>query len=119
MDEEVTLGRRRIKRKKKDDKSGMLQQLQSLEEDMLQAQDEIAAMTFTATAGGGVVTAVVTGERRIQSLTIVPEVVDPEDVEMLQDLVLAAVNEGLDQVDKATNERMAAFTSGLGIPGLS
>lgn len=75
-------------------------------------------MVVTATAGGGAVTAVITGERRIQSLTIVPEVVDPEDVEMLQDLVTAAVNEGLDQVDRVTAERMSAFTGGLGIPGL-
>jgi DNA-binding YbaB/EbfC family protein len=96
----------------------MLQQLQSLQDDMLQAQGEIAAMTVTATAGGGAVTAVVTGERRVQSLTIAPEVVDPEDVEMLQDLVTAAVNEGLEQVDRITSERMAAFTSGLGIPGV-
>ena len=73
---------------------------------------------WTATAGGGAVTAIVTGERRVQSLTIVPEVVDPEDVEMLQDLVTAAVNEGLEQVDRITSERMAAFTGGLGIPSL-
>lgn len=75
-------------------------------------------MTVTASAGGGAVTAVVTGERRVQSLTIEPEVVDPEDVEMLQDLVIAAVNEGLDQVDQATAERMETFTSGLGLPDL-
>ncbi|HUV91371.1 MAG TPA: YbaB/EbfC family nucleoid-associated protein [Anaerolineae bacterium] len=97
---------------------GMLQQVQSLQEDMLKAQEEIAAMTVTATAGGGAVTAVVTGERRVQSLIIAPEVVDPEDVEMLQDLVVAAVNEGLEQVDRALAERMSAFTGGLGIPGL-
>ena len=96
----------------------MLQQLQSLQEDMLEAQEEIAAMSVTATAGGGAVTAIVTGERRVQTLTIVPEVVDPEDVEMLQDLVTAAINEGLEQVDRITSERMAAFTGGLGIPGL-
>jgi len=97
---------------------GMLQQVQSLQEDMLKAQEEIAATTVTATAGGGAVTAVVTGERRVQSLTIAPEVVDPEDLEMLQDLVVAAVNEGLEQVDRALAERMSAFTGGLGIPGL-
>jgi DNA-binding YbaB/EbfC family protein len=99
-------------------KAGMLQQLQSLQEDMLRAQEEVAAMVVTATAGGGAVTAVVTGERRVQSLTIAPEVVDHEDVEMLQDLVVAAVNEGLEQVDRATSERMAAFTGGISIPGL-
>ena len=114
---------RKIKRKSgtsgsQKGKAGMLQQLQSLQENMLKAQEEIAVMVVTATAGGGAVTAVVTGERRVQSLSIAPEVVDPEDVEMLQDLVIAAVNEGLEQVDQATTERMAAFTGGLGIPGL-
>lgn len=96
----------------------MFRQLQSLQEDMLKVQDELAAMTVTTTVGGGTVTATVTGERRVQSLKIVPEVVDPEDVEMLQDLVIAAINDGLEQVDRATTERMAAFTGGLGIPGL-
>jgi DNA-binding YbaB/EbfC family protein len=117
------LGKRRIKRKRdpagaQTGKAGMLQQLQGLQEDMLKAQEEIAALTVTATAGGGAVTAIVTGERRVQSLAIVPEVVDPEDVEMLQDLVTAAINEGLEQVDRITSERMAVFTGGLGIPGL-
>lgn len=96
----------------------MLQQLQSVQEDMLKAQGELAAMTVTTTVGGGAVTATVTGERRVQSLKIVPEVVDPEDVEMLEDLVIAAVNDGLEQVDQATAERMGALTGGLGIPGL-
>ncbi len=114
---------RRIKRKGGKDKKGglgMLKQLQSLQEDMLKAQDEAAEMVVTATVGGGAVTATVTGDRRVQSLTIAPEVVDPEDVEMLQDLVTAAVNEGLEQVERATAERLAGVTSGLGldIPGL-
>lgn len=102
------------------DKAGMLQQLQTLQEDVLRAQDEAAATVVTATAGGGAVTATVTGERRVQSLTIAPEVVDPDDVEMLQDLVVAAVNEGLEQVERVTAERLAEVTSGLGlgIPGL-
>ena len=102
-------------------KAGMLQQLQTLQEDMLKAQDEAATMVVTATAGGGAVSATVTGERRVQSLTIAPEVVDPEDVEMLQDLVVAAVNEGLEQVERVTAERLAKVTSGLGlgIPGLT
>ena len=114
---------RKIKRKSgssgsRKGQAGMLQQLQSLQGDMFRAQEELAAMTITATVGGGAVTAVVTGERRVQSLTIAPEVVDPEDVEMLQDLVIAAVNEGMEQVDQATTERMSALTGGLGIPGL-
>lgn len=98
--------------------SGMLKQLQTLQDDMLKAQEEAAASTVTATAGGGAVSAVVTGERRIESLKIDPEVLDPEDVEMLQDLIIAAVNQGLEQVDQDTAERMAALTQGLNIPGL-
>ena len=101
------MGKRRIKRKgpSGSGKGEMLKQLQSLQEGMLAAQDELATMVVTSTVGGGAVTAEVTGERRVQSITIVPEVVDPEDVEMLQDLVIAAVNEGLEQVDRATAER--------------
>jgi len=99
-------------------RGGMIQQLQSLQEDMLKAQEEIAAMVVTTTAGGGAVTATVTGERRVQSLSIKPEVVDPDDIEMLQDLVVAAINEGLEQIDRATAERMSAFTGGLNISDL-
>ena len=103
------MGKRKIKRKggpagSRKGAAGMIEQLQGLQEDMLKAQDDVAAMT--------------TGERRVQSLTIAPEVVDPEDVEMLQDLVIAAVNEGMEQVDRTMTERMSAFTDGLGIPGL-
>ena len=94
--------------------AGMLRQLQSLQEDLLKAQEEIAAMTVTATAGGGAVTAVISGDRRIQSLAIQPEVVDPDDVEMLQDLILAAVNQGLEQMEKEAAEKMSEVTGGLG-----
>lgn len=73
-------------------------------------------MTVTATAGGGMVTAVVNGERKVDSLTIAPEVIDPDDIEMLQDLVIAAINEGMEQVEQATSEQMEALTAGLGIP---
>jgi len=91
----------------------MLKQLQSLQENLLKAQEEIAAMTVTATAGGGAVTAVISGDRRVQSLTIQPEVVDPDDVEMLQDLIVAAVNQGLEQLEKETAEKMEEVTGGL------
>jgi DNA-binding YbaB/EbfC family protein len=96
----------------------MLQQLQSLQEEMVKAQNEVAEMIVTSTAGGGAVTATVTGERRVQSIAIEPEVVDPEDVEMLQDLIIAAINGGLDQIDQATAEKMEPLTGGLNIPGL-
>jgi DNA-binding YbaB/EbfC family protein len=96
----------------------MLRQLQGLQENLLKAQEEVAAMTVEVSAGGGAVTVSVSGERRIQSITIQPEVVDPEDVEMLQDLIVAAVNQALEQVDKAAAEKVGAVTGGLGLPGI-
>lgn len=97
---------------------GRLDQLQGLQEKMLEAQDEIAEMTVTATAGGGAVEVVVNGEKHIESLTITPEVVDPEATEMLQDLVIAAINKGMEQIDEAATERMSGLTGGLGIQDL-
>lgn len=95
--------------------SDMLRRLQSLQDDLMKAQEEITAMTITATAGGGAVTAVISGDRRLKSLQIQPDVVDPNDVEMLQDLIVAAINQGLEQVEKAAAERMSAVTGGLGL----
>lgn len=111
------MGRRR-RTPKGTSQAGMLRQLQSLQKDLLKAQEEVAAMTVTATAGGGAVTAVVSGERKIQSITIQPDVVDPEDVEMLQDLIVAAVNQGLKQVEEEAEEKIGAVAGGLGLPGL-
>lgn len=93
----------------------ILRRLQSLQDDLMKAQEEIAAMTITATAGGGAVTVVISGDRRLKSLQIQPDVVDPNDVEMLQDLIVAAVNQGLEQAEKAAAERMSAVTGGLGL----
>lgn len=92
----------------------MLEQLQGLQQEMLEAQEQIAEETFTATAGGGIVTAVVTGDRRLQELKLDPEVVDPDDVEMLQDLVIVAINKAMDAIDEAASDRMADVTGGLG-----
>jgi hypothetical protein len=92
----------------------MLQQLQSLQQEMLEAQEEIAEQTFSATVGGGIVAAVVSGDRQLKGLTIDPEVVDPDDVEMLQDLIVAAVNRAMEQIDQAAADRMADVTGGLG-----
>ncbi len=93
----------------------LLRRLQGLQEDLLKAHEEVAAMTFTATSGGGAVTAVVTGDRRLKSLQIQPDVVDPNDLEMLQDLIVAAVNQGLEQAEKVAAERMSAVAGGLGL----
>ena len=96
----------------------MLRQAQKLQQQMMRAQEELENASHQASAGGGVVTAVVSGKMRLDSLVIDPEVVSPDDVKMLQDLVLAAVNEALEKSHKAANDRMGALTGGLNIPGL-
>jgi len=96
----------------------MLQQLQKLQEEMLKTQESLGEETVTVTAGGGAITLVVSGHQKIQSITIDPEVVDPDDVEMLQDLVMAAVNEAIDKSQKLAADRMGALTGGVSIPGL-
>ena len=96
----------------------MLRQAQQLQKKMMKLQEELENETVEATAGGGVVTAVVTGKLKLESLTIDPEAVDPEDVEMLQDLVVAAVNEGIDKAQESASKRMSALTGGMNIPGL-
>ncbi len=91
----------------------MLQQLQGLQQEMLDAQEEMAERTFSATAGGGVVEAVVSGDRKVERLVIDPEVVDPEDVGMLQDLIVAAINRAVEQIEDAEADRMTDLTGGL------
>ena len=85
---------------------------------MTEAQDAVEAQEFTASVGGGVVEAKVNGKKEVLSVTIKPEAVDPEDVEMLQDLVISAVNEALRNVEAKTAEEMDKVTGGLNIPGL-
>ena len=96
----------------------MLKQAQKMQQDMMKMQEELENAEYTATAGGGVVTAVVSGKRELTSLTISPEAVDPDDVEMLQDLVIAAVNEGMTKVQDAMKEELSKVTGGMNIPGL-
>ncbi len=96
----------------------MLRQAQQLQKNLMKAQEELQDATVEATAGGGVVKAVVSGKMRLESLTIDPEAVSPDDVEMLQDLVLAAVNEGMEKAQEMASSRMSALTGGLNIPGL-
>lgn len=97
---------------------GMAQQIQKLQEEMLKAQEALGEETVEVTVGGGAVKVVMTGHQRLQSITIDPQVVDPEDVEMLQDLILAAVNEGLDRAQALAAERLGALTGGLDLRGL-
>ena len=91
---------------------------QKMQAEMARAQEELASLRVEGSAGGGAVKAVVTGQQELISLTIAPEVVDPQDVEMLQDLILAAVNDALANARKAAEQKMAALTGGLRIPGL-
>jgi len=96
----------------------MMRQVQKLQEEVLKAQEALGEETITVTAGGGAITVVMTGQQRIQSISIAPEVVDPDDVQMLEDLVTAAVNEALQRSQELAAERMSALTGGLRIPGL-
>ena len=96
----------------------LARQAQKLQQQMTKMQEEIEAREFEATAGGGMATAVVNGKKELVSLTIKPEAVDPDDVEMLQDLVMAAVNEALRQAGETMEREMGKMTGGLGMPGL-
>ena len=96
----------------------MQAKIQQMQEQMNAAQEAVEAQEFTASVGGGVVEAKVNGKKEVLSVTIKPEAVDPEDVEMLQDLVISAVNEALRQAEDAMSTSMNALTGGLNIPGL-
>ena len=97
----------------------MLKQAQAMQKKIQEMQEEIAQATTEASVGGGAVKAVVVGGTRVESIEIDPDVVDPEDIEMLQDLVTAAVNQAIDQSQELAAEKMKAITGGLNIPGLS
>lgn len=96
----------------------IMKQAQMMQQKMAKLQEESAQQTAEATAGGGAVTAVVNGKNQLLALTIKKEAVDPEDVEMLQDLIMAAVNEALAKVHAEMAEQMGKITGGLNIPGL-
>ena len=96
----------------------MLQRLQDMQTEMQRTQEEVEATDFTASAGGGAVEAIVTGAKVVKDIKISPEVVDPEDVEMLQDMVIAAVNEALRKAEDAMMQGMEKAKGGLNIPGM-
>jgi len=95
----------------------MMKQMQKMQKDMAKAQEELQEMSFEATAGGGMVKVVANGNKVITDVEINEEVVDPDDVEMLQDLVLAATNDVLKQVEEKSNDTMGQFTKGMNLPG--
>ncbi len=96
----------------------MMRQVQKMQEDMANAQAEVEAAEFEAAAGGGAVTVKVNGKKELLEVKISPEAVDPEDIEMLEDLLVAAVNEGMKKADAEMESKMGAVTGGLNIPGM-
>lgn len=98
--------------------NSMIKQAQKMQDEITALQSDIEQREFSATSGGGVVEVTVTGAKNIKSLTIKPEAVDPEDVEMLQDLVVSAINEAMNEVEKVTEDEMNKITGGVALPGL-
>jgi len=98
--------------------NSMMKQAQKLQKKMLKTQEELAKKTVEASAGGGMVKVIANGGQQIESIVLEKEVVDPEDVEMLQDLVLAAVNDALKKSNEMVSSEMGKLTGGLNIPGL-
>lgn len=96
--------------------NSMIRQAQKMQQDMLKAQEELENKTYEAAAGGGVVSATVSGKKELVGVTIDPEAVDPEDVEMLQDLIVAAVNEALRKAGDDAASQMSKLTGGLNLP---
>lgn len=97
----------------------MLRQAQELQAKLAKAQEELAEATVEATSGGGAVTVIITGQMEIRSVKIAPEAVNPEDVELLEDLVLTAVTEAMAKAKEMAAERLGKITGGLNIPGLT
>lgn len=100
------------------DMKAMMRKAQKMQAELAKAQEEIKTMTFEGSAGGGMVKAVATGEMTIESVKIEKIIVDPDDIEMLEDMVTAAVNEALRGVAEMSAQRMSAATGGMNIPGL-
>jgi DNA-binding YbaB/EbfC family protein len=98
--------------------NNLMRQAKKMQEQMLKMQEELEQKTVEASAGGGVVTVVASGKKEIVQIKINPEVVDPDDVEMLQDLILAATNEALRKADEMVQSEMGKIAGGLGIPGM-
>ena len=98
--------------------AAMMKQAQKMQQDMIRMQEEMESKTYSASAGGGMVTATVNGKHQLVSVEIKPEAVDPDDVEMLQDMVIAAVNEAMRTADVDAQNNMARLTGGLNLGGM-
>ena len=97
--------------------AAMMKQAQKMQQDLMKMQEDLENQTYSASAGGGVVTAEVSGKRELLNVTIDPEAVDPDDVDMLQDMIVAAVNEALRKAEEASAQSMSRITGGLGSLG--
>jgi DNA-binding YbaB/EbfC family protein len=100
------------------DLNRMMQQAQKAAREMQQVQEELANTVIDGTAGGGMVSVQVTGDRQVRSIKISPEAVDPDDVEMLEDLLLAALQDAMSKAEELSEQKLSPLTSGLNIPGL-
>jgi DNA-binding YbaB/EbfC family protein len=100
------------------DMNSMLRQAQKMQENVAKLQEELEQQEYTLTSGGGAVEVTITGKREIKAINIKPEVVDPEDIEMLQDLLTAAVNEAIRKVDDTSSREMEKVTGGMNMPGM-
>ena len=100
------------------DMGGMMKQAQKMQKKMLKMQEELALKTVEASAGGGMVKVIANGSQKIESITMEKEIIDPEDIEMLQDLVLAAVNDALNKSQEMVSKEMSKITGGMKLPGM-
>ena len=98
--------------------NAMIKQAQRMQGEITELQSDIEEREFTATAGGGAVEGVLTGNKTVKSLTIKPDVVDKDDIEMLQDLVISAFNEAVNNIEQITEDEMSKITGGVSLPGL-
>ena len=100
------------------DMNSMIHQARKMQDQITALQEDIEQRTFEATAGGGAVSVKLTGKKTIESLTLSKEVVDPEDIDMLQDLIISAVNEAVNSIEETTENEMSKITGGVALPGL-
>ncbi len=100
------------------DMNRMMKQARKMQAEMAKAQEELMSAEYTATAGGGMVEATVGGDMRVKSLVIDPQAADPDDIEMLSDMIIAAIVEAQTQAETASSRRMESITGGVNIPGL-
>ena len=97
---------------------GMLKKVQKMQADMAKMQESLKSRTFESTVGGGAVAVVVNGKKEVVSIKINPEAVDTDDMEMLEDMLVSAINEGMRQVDETTEKEMGKITGGMKLPGM-